>query len=190
MGKCNCRRWGNVVDVEQVKEVAAPLSQFPVEITAVHVGPCASKQREMISIDISEYGDPLHTRMMRMPFTNYLKPWVHGLAHSLGIDGQIPTFRCIPLHEMDIRQAIKVRQVDADVIDLARRASVSIPEQIEGTTRLLKTTSPPICGSFTNVSTPTGMMPKIAGMRRMTAHRRMCFRCVRGTSSPGRTTSC
>lgn len=122
----------------RVKEVAAPLSQFPVEITAVHVGPCASNQREMISIDISEYGDPLHTRMMRMPFTNYLKPWVHGLARSLGIDGQIPTFRCIPLHEMDIRQAIKVRQVDADVIDLARRASVSIPEQIEGTTRLLQ----------------------------------------------------
>ena len=122
----------------RVKEAAAPLSEFPVEITAVQVGPCASRQREIISLDISEYGDPLHTRMVRMPFTNYLKPWVNGLARSLGIEGEVPAFRCIPLHEMDIRQAIKVRQVDAEVIDLARRASVTIPEQSEGTARLLQ----------------------------------------------------
>ena len=49
----------------RVKEAAGPLSEFPVEITAVHVGACATKQREIISIDISEYGDPLHTRMIR-----------------------------------------------------------------------------------------------------------------------------
>ena len=121
----------------RVKAAAAPLSEFPVEITAVHVGPNATKQREIISIDISEYGDPLHTRMVRMPFTHYLKPWVSGLARSLGIEGEIPTFRAIPLHEIDIRQAIKVRQVDADVRDLARRACVRIPEQTEGTARLL-----------------------------------------------------
>ena len=121
----------------RVKAAAAPLSKFPVEITAVHVGPNATNQREIISIDISEYGDPLHTRMVRMPFTHYLKPWVSGLARSLGIEGEIPTFRAIPLHEIDIRQAIKVRQVDADVRDLARRACVRIPEQGEGTARLL-----------------------------------------------------
>jgi len=122
----------------QVKAAAAPLSEFPVEITAVHVGANTTKHREIISIDISEYGDPLHTRMVRMPFTNYLKPWVSGLARSLGIEGQIPTCRAIPLHEIDIRQAIKVRQVDADVRDLARRACVRIPEQEKGTERLLE----------------------------------------------------
>jgi sugar phosphate isomerase/epimerase len=122
----------------RVKEAATPLSQFPVEITAVHVGPCASKQREIISIDISEDGDPLHTRMVRMPFTNYLKPWVTGLARSLGIEQSIPAIRTIPLHEIDIRQALKVRQLDADVIDLAHRCSVRIPEQTEGTARLLQ----------------------------------------------------
>lgn len=122
----------------RVKEAAAPLCEFPVEITAVHVGPNTTKQREIISIDISEYGDPLHTRMVRMPFTHYLKPWVSGLARSLGIEGEIPTFRAIPLHEIDIRQAIKVRQVDADVRDLARRACVRIPEQEKGTERLLE----------------------------------------------------
>ncbi len=121
----------------RIKAAAEPLSSFPVTLTAVHVGPCQTRHREIISIDISEYGDPLHTRMVRMPFTNYLKPWVSGLARSLGIEGQIPTFRAIPLHEIDIRQAIKMRQVDEDVRDLARRACVRIPEQSEGTSRLL-----------------------------------------------------
>lgn len=121
----------------QVKEAAAPLSRFPVEITAVHVGPCASAQREIISIDTSEYGDPLHTRMVRMPFTNYLKPWVTGLAQSLGTEAAIPRFRAIPLHEIDTRQAITLRQVEAEVLGLARRACVRIPDQSVGTARLL-----------------------------------------------------
>lgn len=122
----------------RVKELAAPLCALPVEVTAVHVGPCVSRQREMISIDISEYGDPLQTRMIRAPFTNYLKPWVTGLARSLGVEGEIPTFPAIPLHEMDIRQAITLRQVEGEVHDLARRACVRIPEQNDGTARLME----------------------------------------------------
>lgn len=122
----------------RVKEIAAPQTALPVEITAVHVGPCPTRQREIISIDISEYGDPLHTRMIRMPFTNYRKPWVNDMAKNLGLEGEIPTFRSIPLHEMDFRQAIKVRQDEEDVLDLARRACVRIPAQEKGTAQLLK----------------------------------------------------
>lgn len=122
----------------RVKELAAAQCSIPVEITAVHVGPTATKQREMISIDISEYGDPLHTRMIRMPFTKYLKPWAGGLARRLGIDQELPRVLAVPLHEMDIRQAIKVRQVEAEVMDLAGRACVRIPRQEEGTSRMLE----------------------------------------------------
>ncbi len=122
----------------RIKEVAAAQCPVPVEITAVHVGPTATRQREMISIDISEYGDPLHSRMIRMPFTNYMKPWVGGLARRLGIEMEVPRIRAIPLHEMDIRQAIKVRQVEAEVRELAGRACVRIPQQEEGTKRLLE----------------------------------------------------
>ncbi|MFN0128559.1 MAG: hypothetical protein ACKV19_17950 [Verrucomicrobiales bacterium] len=121
----------------RIKWEAAPQSLLPVEITAVHVGPCATPRREMISIDISEYGDPMHTRLVRMPFTNYLKPWITGLADDLGLEGEMPWFRAIPLHEMDFRQAIKVRQDDDDVKDLARRANVRIPLEEEGTAHLL-----------------------------------------------------
>ncbi len=121
----------------RIKEKASPLSLLPVEITAVHVGPDATKQREMISIDISEYGDPLYTRMIRMPFTNYRKPWAGGLMKRLGIEADIPAFRSLPLHEMDYRQALKVRQVEDDMLDLAHRACVRIPLQEEGTSHLL-----------------------------------------------------
>lgn len=122
----------------QIKERAAARCALPVEITAVSVGPHLTQQREMISIDISEYGDPLHTRMIRLPFSNYRKPWVTGLARWLGIEDRISTFYAIPLYEMDFRQAIKVRQVEQDVLELARRACVRIPLQEEGTLRLLE----------------------------------------------------
>lgn len=121
----------------RIKTLAAPHCAIPLEITAVHVGPAATARREMISLDISEYGDPLHTRMIRMPFTNYLKPWSTGLARRLGLEEEIPRMLTIPLHEMDIWQAIKVRQVEAEVRELAGRACVRIPLQEAGTERLL-----------------------------------------------------
>lgn len=121
----------------RIKEAAGPLCFLPVELTAVHVAPTVTAQREMISIDISEYGDPLHTRVIRMPFTNYRKPWVTGLFRRLGLEGEIPEFRSVPLHEMDFRKAIEVRQIEAEVFDLAQRACVRIPHQEEGTVRLL-----------------------------------------------------
>lgn len=122
---------------QEVKERAAGLSELPVEVTAVHVGPCLTRQREMISIDVSEYGDPLFTRMIRMPFTNYLKPWVTGLARELGIEKEVPRVRTIPLHEMDVRQALHVRQSGWEVLELARRATVRIPLQEMGTGRMI-----------------------------------------------------
>jgi hypothetical protein len=122
----------------RIKDRAAALCRLPVELTAVHVGPVSTGRREIISLDVSEYGDPLHTRMVRMPFTNYLKPWVNGIAKSLGLEHEIPAITAIPLHEMDVWQAIKVRQVKSEVRELARRACVRIPEQREGTQRLLE----------------------------------------------------
>ena len=121
----------------RIKERVASSCELPVELTAVHVGPTASARREMISIDISEYGDPLHLRMVRMPFTRYRKPWLSGLTRELGLDEKIPAFRTVPLYEMDFRQAIQLRTVDEEVMDLAKRACVRIPLQEEGTCRLL-----------------------------------------------------
>jgi hypothetical protein len=121
----------------RIKSQAMPVSLVPVEITAVELGPGATGQRELISIDISEYGDPLHTRIVRMPFTDYLKPWSSGLANELGIEEELMPFKTIPLHEMDVMKAIGIRQDEGSVRDLARCACVRIPREEEGTGHLV-----------------------------------------------------
>ncbi|MEX1115468.1 MAG: hypothetical protein WEB53_09470 [Akkermansiaceae bacterium] len=121
----------------RIKWEAAPQTAVPVEITAVHVGPCSTQQRELISIDISEYGDPLHTRMVRMPYTNYLKPGMSGAGGDSGVAGDLPQFKAIPLYEMDVGQAIECRQNSERVKELARRASGRIPLWEKGTGKLL-----------------------------------------------------
>lgn len=123
---------------QRIKAESSGDSELPVELTAVHVGPGSSGRREIVSVDISEYGDPLYSRMIRQPFTYYLKPWMQGIADDPDLRGQIPLVRVVPLHEMDVRLALQVRQVEAEVRELAGRACVRIPEQTAGTTRLVE----------------------------------------------------
>ena len=122
----------------RIKAVAEEGTEVPVEITATQVLPGKSGARELISIDISEYGDPLDSRMIRIPFTRYLKPWSSGIARRMGVEGEIGPCVCIPLHEIDVQQALKFRQDPADVRDLAMHCSMIIPKQGEGTARLLE----------------------------------------------------
>ncbi len=80
-----------------LKPEAAAACEIPVEITAQHVGPGRFGAREMLSIDISEYGDPLPNRMIRIPYTVYRKPWISGLIEQLGISHRVPEFFTLPL---------------------------------------------------------------------------------------------
>ena len=120
-----------------VKRDAAPNCTVPVEITAQHVGPGASGMREMLSIDLSEYGDPLHSRMIRIPYTIYRKPWLSGLIGRMGISNQVREFFTLPLHEMDLARLLRQRHRPEQILALARRAGVNIPQQERGTARLL-----------------------------------------------------
>jgi hypothetical protein len=121
-----------------VKMDAAPRCEVPVEITALHVGPGASGMREMLSLDLSEYGDPLHSRMIRIPYTVYRKPWLSGLLQDRGIEAQVREFYALPLHEMDMPRLLRERHRPEKVIALAKRAGVNIPMQERGTQRLLE----------------------------------------------------
>jgi len=121
----------------QIKVRSQSACPVPVELTAVQVPPGPSGQRELVSIDISEYGDPLDSRTIRVPFTRYLKPWCNGLARRFGVEDQIGPCVTIPLHEMDTLQALKVRQDPGDVHALARRCCTRIPSQPAGMNRLI-----------------------------------------------------
>lgn len=116
----------------RIKREAANRCEIPVEITAINVGKDRQGIREMVSIDISEYGDPLWTRVIRMPFSNYLKPWKSGLINDLGIEEITPPIFTIPLHEIDLATALQLRKSVTATIELAHRACVRIPEQTQG----------------------------------------------------------
>ena len=121
----------------EIKKHAAPRCAIPVELTAVHVGHSADGYREMISIDISEYGDPLWTRVIRMPFSNYLKPWKNGVVDALAESCDWPPIFTVPLHEIDVASALKIRNSAEKTKELAHRACVRIPEQSRGMARLM-----------------------------------------------------
>jgi hypothetical protein len=120
-----------------VKWDAASDCSIPVEITAQHVGPGPDGAREMLSIDLSEYGDPLHSRMIRIPYTVYRKPWISGLIGRMGIGDRVNEFFTLPLHEMGLAQLLRERHDPEKILALARRAGVTIPVQERGTARLL-----------------------------------------------------
>lgn len=111
-----------------IKAIAAPLCDVPVELTAVAVGPGA-RGRELVSLDISEYGDPLHTRMLRIPFSAYLKPLQQRRWLGEAIVETLPPLFLVPLHAMDVSTGLAVMRDPAQVVALARRASVQIPDQ-------------------------------------------------------------
>lgn len=115
---------------------AADTSPVPVEMTAIEVGP-GPKGREIVSFDLSEYGDPLHTRHIRLPFSAYLKP--RQLAWNLGAEGVLnllPMFE-IPLDGMTPQEAIAVAHSPDATVKLSRDVRVSIPDRSGPTEALL-----------------------------------------------------
>jgi len=120
----------------EIKEQASPVCAIPVELTAVEVGP-SEGGREMISIDISEYGDPLHVRATRVPFSIYLKPWQQreAIGHEV-VETLSPIF-FIPLDGLSVAEGIRVMRDPQLTIELAGQVSALIPAQEEGTAKLI-----------------------------------------------------
>jgi hypothetical protein len=111
-----------------VKSVCDKLTCIPVELSAVEVPPQV-RGREIVSIDITEYGDLLNTRLIRIPFSLYLKPWkYHGILND-EIRDRVPVMVSIPFFEMGINEAVSVMRNLESASDLANRASVRIPDQ-------------------------------------------------------------
>ena len=120
-----------------VIELARPESEIPIELTAVEVGPSV-RGREMVSIDLSEYGDPLHTRSIRVPFSAYLKPWQQLYAVGSNNISKIGPIIFVPVDGLDIRQAMVVMRDPSLAAQFAERVSTRIPEQTFGTASLIR----------------------------------------------------
>ena len=120
----------------RVKQIAAPLTKIPVELTAVEVGP-SDHGREMISIDISEYGDPLYSRMLRVPFSVYLKPWQQPWGFDVDVLADLKPLFVIPLQGIDWREGISAMRDPRLAAELAAQVSTKIPDATYGTGKLL-----------------------------------------------------
>jgi hypothetical protein len=120
-----------------VIELARPASEIPIELTAVEVAPSA-RGREMVSIDLSEYGDPLHTRTVRAPFSAYLKPWQQVYAVGSNNISKIGPIIFVPVDGLDIRQGMVVMRDPDLAARLAEKITVRIPDQTFGTASLIR----------------------------------------------------
>jgi len=121
----------------RVKQIAAPRAGIPVELTAVEVGP-SKHGREMISVDISEYGDPLYSREVRVPFSVYLKPWQQHWGFDVDALVNLPLLFVIPLQGIDWQQGISAMRDPHLAVELAKHCSTRIPDGTLGTGQLLQ----------------------------------------------------
>ena len=119
-----------------VMELAAPHCQIPVDLTAVEVPP-STCGREMVSVDLSEYGDPLQMRTVRVPFGAYLKPWQQVYAMGRANMGRIGPIVFVPLDGMDTRHAVQFMRDPELAAGLAKERCTAIPEHTTGSSSLL-----------------------------------------------------
>ena len=120
----------------RIKQIAARHTKIPVELTAVEVGP-SEHGREMISIDISEYGDPLYSRAVRVPFSIYLKPWQQPWIFDPDVLAGLQPLFAIPLQGIDWREGISAMRDPRLAAELAAQVSTKIPDATYGTGKLL-----------------------------------------------------
>ncbi|MGM0485736.1 MAG: hypothetical protein ACQESR_03125 [Planctomycetota bacterium] len=119
----------------QVLRDVRPGSPIPVELSEVETGR-GERGREIICLDLSEYGDPLNKRMVRIPFSAYHKPQQRRAALGGHVVDELPRLFLVPLFETSEQEGLRAMRHAEVAADLARYASVEIPEQNEGTSRL------------------------------------------------------
>jgi hypothetical protein len=115
---------------------AQPLCPIPILPEAVEMGQ-QERGKEIIVLDISEYGDPLHTRAVRMPFSVYLKPWLHADILTPEIEGRIPVMVMVPTNELDTEQATPIMRDLGRAAKWASQVSCLIPDGSDGMERLI-----------------------------------------------------
>jgi len=118
----------------RIKHDAGRVAPIPVELTDVRVG-AGERGREMISLDISEYGDPLYLRLIRIPFTAYRKPGAETVPQTLAGSGMIVT-AIAPSAEPADREIPVMHDLN-HAAQAAEQCTAAVPEASGGTAALL-----------------------------------------------------
>jgi hypothetical protein len=115
----------------QILAEAQPACPIPIFPEAVEMGP-QQRGKEVIVLDISEYGDPLHTRAVRVPFSVYLKPWLHTDILRPEIEGRIPVMVMVPTRGWDTDQVTPIMRDLEAAAAWASGISCLLPDDSDG----------------------------------------------------------
>jgi hypothetical protein len=107
------------------------LCPIPIVPASVDMGP-QERGREIIVLDISEYGDPLHTRAVRMPFSLYLKPWQHTDMLTPEIEHRVPVMVMVPSRGVETPLMIPILRDISKAARWAAEVSCVIPDGSRG----------------------------------------------------------
>lgn len=121
----------------EVKSLASSQCELPVELGAIETGG-GVHGREMISLDITEYADPLSSRVMRAPFSVYLKPDQQRRLMGDEIVDSLPPLVVIPTDGLTMAEAFAVRHDRDAAARLAKTSSAEIPDASRAMKRLVK----------------------------------------------------
>ena len=91
----------------------------------------------MISLDVSEYGDPLHVRMMRVPFSVYLKPWQQSWGIDPAVLAKLESLFVVPLPDISWREGLQIMRSAEATTRLARNCQTKIPDASSSMGRLI-----------------------------------------------------
>jgi len=112
-----------------IKE-GGPNCEIPITISDIEVVP-QKRGRETISIDISEYSDPLSTRMIRTAFSVYTKP-------IRLEDENVPQLLFfVPLKNSTIEEGISIMKDPQKACSLASDVSTEIPDLTNETLKFI-----------------------------------------------------
>jgi len=111
----------------QIKSQAAPQCVVPVELGAIEVGP-RIQDRELISVDITEYADPISARLMRVPFGPYWKPSQQRGALGTNVTDEALPILVIPIERQTLAEALRLRHDYGETAAWAAKASTVIPD--------------------------------------------------------------
>ena len=102
---------------------------------------CGNEKREAISLDLSLYVNPIHTRSLRCPFSVYSKHLLR--RHILGdiVAKRVGYLFCVPRRtieaELSLARTLSIRRDMNRAIQWAEEVSTHIPDQTEGFSALI-----------------------------------------------------
>lgn len=98
-----------------------------------------ARSREAVSLDLSMYGDPVHTRDVRCPFSMYRKHKISKGKFGLRAAQEIPILVTLPrTDDVTLGELLKIRRDFTASRDFARHVETKIPENSQGVKRLIK----------------------------------------------------